>query len=117
VQNVAKYTTVTISSGQTTSEVLSTELITNGEYQLHALEFPAALTGTTMTFQGARDSDGTYVTIREVGGASAYSITIAASSGVTLDPRVFATWPFIKLVSGSSEGADRSIVCHLREID
>lgn len=115
--NVVKYTSATIASGQTTSSEISCDLVTNGEYQLHALEFPAAMTGATITFTGSRTSGGTFVTIKEVGGSSNYTVTVTASSGVSVDPRVFATWPYIKLVSASAEGADRTIVVHLREIE
>jgi hypothetical protein len=62
------------------------------------IEFPAAMTGTTMTFTGSRSSGGTYVTVKEVGGASNYSVTVSASSFVPVDPRVFSTFPFIRLV-------------------
>lgn len=114
--NVVKYATATITSGQTTSGEISCELVTNGSYQLHALEFPAAMTGATITFTASRSSGGTFVTLKEVGGSTNYSVTVTASSGVSVDPRVFATWPYVKLVSASAEGADRSIVVHLREI-
>lgn len=115
--NVVKYKNATISSGQTTSAEISCDLVSSGEYQLHALEFPAAMTGATITFTGSRTSGGTFVTLKEVGGASTYTVTVTASSGVSVDPRVFATWPYIKLVSASAEGADRTIVVHLREIE
>lgn len=114
---VAIYKTVTITSGQTTSGEASAELISNGSYQLHAVELPAAMTGTSFTFTGARSSGGTFVTLREVGGAASYTAQFAASTGVHLDPRVFATWPYVKLVSSAAEGADRSIVLHFRRID
>jgi hypothetical protein len=113
---IAIYKSVTIASGQTTSDAVSCELITNGEYQLHAIEFPAAMTGATITFQGSRSSAGTYVALREVGGGANYPVTYAASSGAPVDPRVFATWPFLKIVSSSAEGADRTLVLHLRRI-
>lgn len=110
------YPTATISASGTTSDVISTNIIGTEGTQLAGLEFPAAMTGTTMTFTGARASDGTFVALREVGGASAYSVTVTASAFVPVDPRVFATFPFIKLVSGSTEASQRSIVVHLRPV-
>lgn len=110
------YQTATIAASGTTSGAISTGIINEEGTQLHGLEFPAAMTGTAMTFTGSRSSDGTYVTLREVGGASAYSVTITASAFVPLDPRVFATFPFIKLVSGSTEASERSIVVHSRPV-
>lgn len=110
------YETAAIASGQTTSGAISTGIIDTASTQLHGLEFPAAMTGTSMTFTGSRSTDGTYVAIREVGGGSAYSVTVTASAFVPLDPRVFATFPFVKMVSGSAEGADRSVVVHKRPV-
>lgn len=110
------YPTATISASGTTSGVISTNIVGNESTQLMGLKFPAAMTGTSMTFTGCEVSDGTFVTIKDVGGASNYSITVTANSFVPVDPRVFATFPFIKLVSGSTELADRSIVVHLRPV-
>lgn len=110
------YQTATIAASGTTSGAISTGIINDEGTQLHGLEFPATMTGTTMTFTGSRSSDGTFVAIYDVGGASAYSVTIGTSRFVPLDPRVFATFPFVKLVSGSTEASERSIVVHLRPI-
>ena len=110
------YQTATIAASGTTSGAVSTGIINSEGTQLHGLEFPAAMTGTAMTFTGSRSSDGTYVTLKEVGGAATYSVTVTASSFVPLDPRVFATFPFIKLVSGSTEASERSITVHLRPV-
>jgi hypothetical protein len=110
------YQTATIASSGTTSGAVSTGIIGTENTQLMGLEFPAAMTGTSMTFTGSRSSDGTYVTITEVGGASNYTVTVSAGKFVPVEPRVFATFPFIKLVSGSAEGAERSIIIHSRPV-
>jgi hypothetical protein len=110
------YQTATIASSGTTSGAVSTGIIGTENTQLMGLEFPAAMTGTSMTFTGSRSENGTYVTITEVGGASNYSVTVAANKFVPVDPRVFSTFPFIKLVSGSAEGAERSIIVHSRPV-
>lgn len=112
--NTAKYVSVTIPNGQTTSGEVSCELVTSGGYQLHAIEFPAAMTGTAVTFTASRSSGGTFGSVRNVGGSAAYSITVTASAIVPVDWQVFSTLPYVKLVSGSAEGADRTIVVHLR---
>lgn len=109
--------TVTIASGGTTTAVVDCGLISNNaETQLVGISFPAAMTGTAMTFTAGSTAAGTFTALREVGGAAAYSITITASARVPLDPRVFACCPFIRCVSGSSEGADRTLTLHFREV-
>jgi hypothetical protein len=110
------YPAVTIASSGTTSGTVSTNIVGTEDTQLMGVEFPAAMTGTSMTFTGSRSSDGTYVTITDVGGASNYSITVSAGKFVPVDPRVFSTYPFVRLVSGSAEAAERTIVVHLRPV-
>lgn len=109
--------TITISSGGTTTAAVDTGLVSSfSNTQLVGITFPAAMTSTTMTIQRATTESGTYTTLREVGGASSYSLTVAASVTVPLDHRIFVCAPFIKLVAGSSEGADRTITLHFREV-
>ena len=109
--------TVTIASSGTTTAAVDTGLVsTYAKTQLVGVTFPAAMTSTAMTFTGSTTEAGTYTTIKEVGGAATYSITVTASSKVPLDPRVFVCSPYIKCVGGSSEGADRSLTLHFREI-
>lgn len=106
-----KYATATIASGGTTSGAIE---VPNG--QPVGLFLPSALTGTAMTFTAASSENGSFIAVQAVDGASVYSVTVAASKYVPLDPRVFAGLQYIKLVSGSAEGADRSIVVALREV-
>lgn len=109
--------TVTISSGGTTSAAIDTGLLsTHSKTQLVGISFPATMTSTAMTFTAASTSGGTYTTVKEVGGASNYSITVSASSRIPLDPRVFVACPFIKCVGGSAEGAERTLTLHFREV-
>ena len=109
--------TITIANAGTTTAAVDTGLLSNySKTQLVGVTFPATMTGTTMTFQRATTETGTFTALREVGGANAYSITVTASTTVPLDPRVFLTAPFIKLVSGSSEGAARTITLHFHEV-
>jgi len=79
------------------------------------IETPAALTGTAITFQGSIDGT-TYVPVYEVGGANAYSVTVGTSRAVALDHRVFAGINYLKLVSGSTEAAERTIKVVLRPV-
>jgi hypothetical protein len=36
-------------------------------------------------------------------------VTVSTSRGILLPPADFAGWPYIKVVSGSTEGSDRII--------
>lgn len=80
---------------------------------LHGLILPAALTGVAMTFQMSDTLAGTYVAVQNLSGAS-HSVTVAASKFVPVDPNIFAGIRFLKLVSGSAEAADRTIILSTR---
>lgn len=75
-------------------------------YSLAAIVTPGTITSTSLTFTASVDGS-TYVAVREVGGAAAYSVTVAASQYVPLDPRVFAGAQYVKVVPGSSEASPR----------
>jgi hypothetical protein len=102
-----------IANGQTASSAIS--------LSDNALDFscfvgfytPATLTGTSFTFQASSDGS-TFVNVLNEG--TSYSVTVAASRYVSVEPAVFAGVRFIKIVSGSSEGAERTIVACLREV-
>lgn len=99
---ISKSKTATIANGQTTSDAVNC-----GDKPPVMLRMPAAFTGTSLTFQGSQDG----VTFQEIdAGGSAYSVTVAASKDIALDPLKFGGARFIKLVSGSAEGADRAVI-------
>lgn len=95
--------TATIANGQTTSGALDF-----GTKRLYAIVFPAAMTSTAMTFQASPDG-GTYSAVYYDDG-NAVSATIAASRYMILqNPSRWVGIRYLKLVGGSSEGAERSI--------
>lgn len=96
-------TAVTITSGTTTSPEIDL-----GGTVLVGLQLPATMTGTAMTFTAALVSGGTYQAVQD-GTGSAISKTISGGKYIGIDPTLFRGARFIKLVSGSSEGADRAI--------
>ena len=100
---------VTISSGGTVSSALELGV---GRSVL-ALVTPAALTGTALSFQASVDGS-TYNTVTDEG--SAYSVTAAASRFISIKPGLLVGARYIKVVSGSAEGADRTIVVVSREV-
>lgn len=93
---------VVIASGQTTSAALDLAGKTPcGVY------LPAALTGTALTFLVSHDGS-TYVTVATGAGAD-YSVTVAADKYVPLDYTKFLGVRYLKLKSGSTELAARTI--------
>lgn len=75
--------------------------------------FVGTMTGTALTFQASRDGT-TFVPIDT--GAGAYSITIADDEMYVLNPANFHGAKEIKVVSGSSEGAERTLYVALRDL-
>jgi len=70
--------------------------------QILGLQMPAAWTAAGLYFEGSHDGT-TFVNIFH--GAAEYELNAAAgaaaSSGISLDPEVFAPWPYVRIVSGA----------------
>ncbi len=96
------YKSTVIANGDTVSPAIEC-----GNNTLSVLQFPAALTSTTMTFQGSLDGT-TFGVIEDEAGA-ALSIAVAATVCVSLTTGNFRGYKAIKLVAGSAEGAARTI--------
>lgn len=97
---------VSIASGGTKSDAVDIR-----GYAITALEMPAALTGVAVTFEAARTLDGTYKPVTDDAG-NAVSLVVAANKVVALaaaDSVSLRGLPFIKVVSGSAEAAEREI--------
>ena len=103
--------TFAIANGEQESDELSM-----GQGQLLGLFMPGTFTGTSITFLASDTSGGTFVDVYDVGGASAYSLTVAASRFIPVDPRVFVGFSFIKIKSGSAEGGARSVKASVRPV-
>jgi hypothetical protein len=87
---------VTISSGTT-----STAFPLQGTIPL-AIVTPAGLASTSITFQCSLDGSSFYDLYN---GSSAYSLTVAASRYISLNPDVFEGVRYVRIVTGSSETA------------
>ena len=87
---------VTISSGTT-----STAFTLQGTIPL-AIVTPAGLASTSITFQCSLDGSSFYDLYN---GSSAYSLTVAASRYISLNPDVFEGVRYVRIVTGSSETA------------
>jgi hypothetical protein len=98
---------LTIANGQTTSNALDLR-----EKVLVGLQF-ATMTGTALTFTASSDGV-TYVALKDSAGA-AVSFTIASDTYTVIQPAILAGVRYLKLVSGSSEGAARTITAIVRQ--
>lgn len=94
--------TATITGSTTTSDAIQL----NG-FGIVGIMLPAALTSTVMTLTGSQD-DVTYTALYNTSGTQ-LSFTVAASRIVLFTPGDLIGLRYIKLVAGTSEGADRSI--------
>lgn len=104
------YSSAVIAASGTTSGTVDCT-----RYQMVGIYTPSSLTGTALTFTGSADGS-TFVTVLDVGGASTYSCTMAASRYIPVDPRVFAGLQHVRLVSGSSEASARTFTVVQRPV-
>ena len=74
----------------------------------------ATMTGTAITYTMSDTFAGTYVAVHNSSGA--VSTTVADDLYYAVDSNNFKGLQFIKLVSGSSEGAERTVYLYLRGI-
>ena len=81
---------------------------------LCGVEFPAAMTGSAITFDFALDNS-TWVDVKETDGTDT-SYTVSAGDILRVDPSgwAFASNGYIRITSDGTEAADRSIVLHFR---
>ena len=100
---------VTISSGQTASS--SVDLLGRG---LVGMILPAAFTGATITFQMSTDNS-TFYAIYNTSNTQ-LSATVTQGRAYFFTPGDFIAARYLKLVSGSAEGADRTITLIMREL-
>lgn len=98
---------ITIASGQTASAAFGTGQAKQGSFQI-----PAAFTGTTVTFKVS--NDGVTFTNCPVEGNESVTPTITAG-GTYSFPQKFFNFRYGQLVSGSAEGAARTIPCFMRD--
>jgi hypothetical protein len=95
--------TLTIANGQTTSDLCNAATAS-----AFGLVLPAAFTGTSITYTVSADGS-TFQALYDNTGAN--QVTTAVTQGRSYDlPAELTAWPYFKLVSGSAEGAARSLV-------
>ena len=81
---------------------------------LCGVQFPAAMTGSNITFDFALDNS-TWVDVKETDGTDT-SYTVSAGDVLRVDPSgwAFASNGYIRVTSDGTEAADRSIILHFR---
>ena len=104
------YYSTTVSSGGTTSA----EIDLQGMVPV-GITFPASMTSTSASFTVSDTTGGTFRALYRSDG-TLYTITVTASAQVILPPYDFCGARFIKIVTGSSEGADRTILLAMRDV-
>lgn len=89
---------------------------------LHAVQIPAAFTGTALSFQMAEVPGGTFTDVYHMSTLAATKTTItsiATSICVVVDSNLLPQGignGVIKVVSGSTEGGDRDLVLYTRAL-
>jgi hypothetical protein len=95
------------------STALSAAIPTGG-MSLVGIFLPAALTGTTISFQACDTLAGTYVDVKSSTSGTLLSYTVAAGTYCAIDPKDFHGIQFLKIKSGSTELAARTLICTLK---
>jgi hypothetical protein len=112
-----------IPSGGTTSTKLYHEdfvgtvpanYIENPRLCLVGIFTPGALTSTAITIQVSHDGTN-WVSVYAADG-TAFSMTAAASRYIAIPPSVSFGWGYIRLVGGTAEAGDRSIVARFQVV-
>ena len=99
--------TVTIASSGTTSNAI--DLV---GMNLVGIQFPSAFTGSTVSFEASLDGSN-YYAIADTAGTD-LSVTVTADRLVALVAADLSCVRFLKIVSDSSEGAERTITLAIR---
>ena len=99
-----KDVTIDISANTTQSNAVNTDGML-----LTGIVFPAAMTGTAVTFDFSVDGTNFYDVVETDGTEVSYTVT--AGDVVRVDPSgwAFASSGFLRIVSGTAETADRTI--------
>ena len=81
---------------------------------LCGIQFPAAMTGSNVTFDFSMDNS-TFVDVKETDGTDV-TYTVSVGDMVRVDPSgwAFASNGYIRVTSDGNEAADRSLTLHFR---
>lgn len=103
----SEYKTVTIAATETESAAIKIDGYALGSYSL-----PSAMTGSTISFKVSNDG----TTYTALVGATASAVSAVTHGGARQIPFPAELWNFkwAKIVSGSAEGAERTIGVFLK---
>lgn len=99
-----KAITATIANTGTTTPTITLD----PNRALLAIELPSAFTGTALTFKASSSSSGTPVPIYYE--STLYSVTVAASRYVSINPDAFVGVRYLQIVSNATEAAERDLL-------
>lgn len=103
------YPTVTIPISTTTSGVVS-----SAGMSLVGCQMPATFTGATISFTVATTLTGTYQELDNSSGKVMYTVT--QGKFIVINPTDFYGVQFFKIISASTEGAARNLICSMKGI-
>ncbi len=105
--------TVTVANGGTESTWLNVGANVS-DRAVVGIVTPSALTSTTLSIQVSLDGTNALTHYDFTG--LAFTIPCGASRWISLDPALFAGFPFMRLVMGSAEAAARTITLVTSEV-
>lgn len=85
-----------------------TGVINLNGFSLVGILFPATFTGTTVTFEASIDGTN-FFPVKSTTSGSSLSYTVAQGTYAAIDPKDFLGIQYLKVVSGSTEGAARTL--------
>lgn len=84
-----------------------------GGFVLCGILLPAAFTGTALTFEASVDNI-SFFPVKSTTGGTTLTYTVAQGNYYAIDPKDFQGINFLKIKSGSAEGAARTLVVSLK---
>jgi hypothetical protein len=109
---MTQYTATVAASGTTSGWInILADVAPNG---LTSIVTPSALTSTSLTIQVSLDGS-TALTLYDFTG-STFTIPCVANAWIALDPALFLAFPWVRIVTGSSEAAARDFKLVIRGV-
>lgn len=107
--NMLAPVSVVIANGATESSLINLK-----GFVLVGITTPAALTGTALTFESCSSTGTGCIPVKTSTSGTALSYTVTTSSYYAITPTDFQGVQYLKIKSGSAEGAARTLVISLK---
>jgi len=108
-EGITLFPTVTIASGSASSAAVSLK-----GFSLVGVQFPAAFSGSAITFAAADTLTGSYSTVKTGTSGTTLSYTISAGNYSAIDPKDFYGIKFLKIVLSGTQTSPQSLICSLK---